>query len=81
MKDINYPIDYDMFTAAEVIKLINFYNMMLSADKYPYSKILQNYQEYRNIINSIALEKKYDALFEKETGISIYRTVHRKQDQ
>jgi uncharacterized protein YktA (UPF0223 family) len=81
MKDINYPIDYDMFTTTEVIKLINFYNLMLYAERYPYSKILEGYQEYRKTINSIALEKKYDAQFEKETGISIYRTVHPKQDQ
>lgn len=79
VKEIKYPIDYDLFTTAEIIKIINFYNLILKADKYSDEVIKKAYQEYRNIINSIALEKKYDALFFKETGVSIYRTVHRNQ--
>ena len=57
MKEINYPIDYDMFTTTEIVKIINFYNLILKADKYSDEVIKRHIKSIGNIINSIALEK------------------------
>lgn len=74
---ILFDIDYDMFTTDEIIKIYNFYNLMIKHHKKPMNKdkVLTAYREYKNIINNISLEKKYNKEFEKCTGISIYQEI------
>ncbi len=76
--DVNYKIDYDMFTTEEIIKIINFFNMIWKHQNraFPSSDVAKAYHEYRTIINNKALEKQYDAMFQKETGISIFHTLN-----
>ncbi len=75
----SYDIDYDIFTTEEIIKIINFYNLVVkySKNKVPYTEFINAYNEYRNIINSIALEKKYNKSFFEKTGLSIYHLVNK----
>ena len=76
---ILFDIDYDMFTTDEIIKIYNFYNLMIKHHKKPMNKdkVLAAYREYKNIINNISLEKKYNKEFEKCTGISIYQEINK----
>ena len=58
--DETYEIDYDLFTVEEIIKIIQFYQLM---------------GQYKNIINNLSLEKRYNENFYQKTGISIYQTI------
>lgn len=74
----SYDIDYDIFTTEEIIKIINFYNLTIKYTKHKvkYDDFINSYNEYRNIINSIAMEKRYNKSFYEKTGISIYHLVN-----
>lgn len=76
----SYDIDYDIFTTEEIIKIINFYNLVVryTKRKVSYQDLITSYNEYRNIINSIALEKKYNKSFFEKTGISIYNIINNR---
>ncbi len=75
--DETYEIDYDLFTVEEIIKIINFYNLIhqFVHNKVKKDKIKSAYYEYKNIINNISLEKKYNKSFYNKTGISIYQII------
>lgn len=75
--DETYEIDYDMFNVEEIIKIIQFYQLMQQYKKKKVNKqtILEAYHVYKNIINNLALEKKYNDNFFKKTGISIYHEI------
>lgn len=83
MKEKNYEeeydfnLDYDMFTTEEIVKIYNFYKLVIRNHKNIKRKdqILSEYDNYRKIINNKALEKKYDKNFEQKTGISIYHLI------
>ncbi len=74
----NYPIPYEQFTIEEITVIVEFlamiedYNQNKKINPYVLSK---KHQKYRNIINSIALEKQIEKAFEKETGYSVYKTI------
>ncbi len=73
----SYDIDYDLFNTEEVVKIINFYH---NVDKYlkhklSKEKLQASYLEYRQTLNSIALEKKYNKAFFTKTNISIYHLM------
>lgn len=72
-----YKIDYDMFNALEIIKIIEFLDLVEKSKTRKVNKemLLDKYHEYQNILRSKSLEKKYDKMMEKECGISIYRLV------
>jgi len=74
-----FDIDYDIFTTDEIVKIYNFYGMVIKfnhgSKMYSKSQILEGYNEYRRIINSIMIEKRYDKKFEEKTGKSIYKTI------
>jgi len=72
-----YPIDYDQFTTDEVIVIVEFLALIEEANK---SKVDANvlskkHQDFRNVVNSIAIEKQIDRAFEKVSGFSIYKTI------
>ena len=73
----SFDIDYEMFTTEEIIKIINFYQDVIKYTKRRITKeaLKTSYKEYKNIINSIALEKQYDKKFFDKTNISIYKVI------
>ena len=75
--DETYEIDYDLFTVEEIIKIIQFYQLMgqYKNNKVSKQKIKEAYLEYKNIINNLSLEKRYNENFYRKTGISIYQTI------
>ena len=75
--DETYEIDYDLFTVEEIIKIIQFYQLMgqYKNNKVSKQKIKEAYLEYKNIINNLSLEKLYNENFYQKTGISIYQTI------
>lgn len=75
--DETYEIDYDLFTVEEIIKIIQFYQLMeqYKNNKVSKQKIKEAYLEYKNIINNLSLEKRHNENFYQKTGISIYQTI------
>ena len=75
--DETYEIDYDLFTVEEIIKIIQFYQLMgqYKNNKVSKQKIKEAYLEYKNIINNLSLEKRHNEKFYQKTGISIYQTI------
>ena len=73
----DFEIDYDLFTTDEIVKIFNFFGLIIKNSKHPVNKtlLLNEYKEYRRILNNKSLEKQYDKNFEKKTGISIYKTI------
>lgn len=72
-----YKIDYDMFEVLEIVKIIDFFRLIESTKKRKVSKALlkEKYNEYRNIINNKALEKKYDKMLYDKSKVSIYEVI------
>ena len=77
MKNKNYDIDFELFTVEEVVKIVGFFKLIEDAKTKRIDKdlLIRKYKEYRSIINSIALEKKYDRMLYEKSGVSIYHTV------
>lgn len=75
-------IDFDLFNTEELVIIFSFYNLMQKNKKHPQKPqiVLNAYQEYRNTINSISLEKRYNKEFEEKTGISIYHTIKKLKE-
>lgn len=73
----DFEIDYELFNTDEIVKIFNFFGLILKNAKRPVNKdlLLKEYNEYRRILNNKSLEKQYDKNFEKKTGISIYKTI------
>lgn len=78
-----YKIDYDMFSALEIIKIIEFFNLIekTKTSKVKVSTLIEKYHEYQNILRSKSLEKKYDKMMVDECGISIYKTMKAVQNE
>lgn len=70
-------VDFELFTTEEIVTIFSFYSLMERNQKHPVKPkvVLDAYQTYRNIINSISLEKNYNKQFEDKTGISIYHVI------
>ena len=75
MKD--YKIDYDMFSTIEVIKILEFFQLIEKTKTQKVSKklLLEKHNEYRSILRNKALEKQYDKMLYETTGVSIYRVM------
>ena len=74
----SYPIDYDLFTQEQIIVLIEFLSMIENVNEGSKvdPKLLQKkHNEYRKIINSIAMEKQIERDFKSLSGYSIYKTM------
>ena len=37
--------------------------------------LIASYHTYRNVLNSIAFEKRYNKMFDNKTGIKIYQVM------
>ena len=79
-----YPIDYDLFTAEEVSVIIEFLSLIEDANekkvKVDPIVLSKKHQDFRRLINSIAMEKKIDRDFENVSGYSIYKTIQKYKD-
>lgn len=76
-EELNFDIDYDMFETVEIIKIVEFFNLIESTKhKNISTKLLkEKYREYQNILRSKTLEKKYDEMLFKRCGVSIYKVM------
>ena len=76
-------VDYDLFTTEELVNIYSFFSLMERNNKHPLkaTDVLNSYQVYRNTINSISLEKKYNKQFEDKTGICIYKVIKSIKDR
>lgn len=75
-----YKIDFEMFTTEEVVNIINFFKLIEkigAQKKYNQAEVIKDYNNYRNILNSKVLEKKYDKMLEEVSQVSIYHTMKR----
>lgn len=72
-----YEIDYDLFQALEIIKIIEFFNLIEQTKRKKISKqlLVEKYREYQNILRSKTLEKQYDKMLFEKSGVSIYRVM------
>lgn len=79
----NVKIDFDLFTTEELVTIFSFYNIMEKNHKHPLKPqiVIDAYNAYRKVINSIALEKKYGKQFEEKTGISIYHVIKQLKEK
>jgi uncharacterized protein YktA (UPF0223 family) len=72
-----YIIDYDLFNVSEIVKIINFMQLIEQTKTKRINKdlLLAKYNEYRTILNNKALEKKYDKMLVDKAGVSIYQVM------
>lgn len=78
VEQIVIDIDYETFTTEEIIKIFEFFNLIslyVKSGKVKKSDLIEAYHSYRNVLNSIAFEKRYNKMFENKTGIKIYQTM------
>lgn len=73
----DFDIDFEMFNTSEIVKIYNFYGLVNNYHKTHNNpeRLYNEYLEYKNTINSIMLEKKYDKSFEKHYGYTIYSII------
>lgn len=75
--DEKYDIDYELFTVYEIVKIIEFFNLVeqTKTKKVKPDLLVSRYREYQKIINNKALEKQYDKMLQKKSNVSIYQTL------
>ena len=75
----SYPIDFDLYSSEEAIKLVEFFALIEDANEGKGNKelLLEKYKEFRKIVNSILLEKQIDKEFENVSGYSIFKTIQK----
>lgn len=74
-----YPIDYELFTTEEIITIVEFLDLVEQANtgKVDPNVLSKKHQDYRKVINSIAIEKQIDKAFEKVSGFSVHKTIQK----
>lgn len=72
-----YIIDYDLFNVNEIIKIINFMQLIEQTKTKKVNKdlLIAKYNEYRTILNNKSLEKKYDKMLFDKAKVSIYQVM------
>lgn len=75
--DFEYKIDYEMFSALEIIKIVEFFQLIEKTKTRSIDKtlLISKYQEYRNILRNKTLEKKYDQMLYEKSKVSIYKVM------
>ena len=73
--DETYEIDYDLFTVEEIIKIIQFYQLMgqYKNNKVSKQKIKEAYLEYKNIINNLSWKNAIMKIFIKKPAFQYIR--------
>lgn len=76
---MDYPIDYSLYSTEEIVKLVEFMHLIEQYHDPEYTvndqSVLSKYHDFTTIINNQAEEKKIGKAFEKQTGLSIYKTI------
>lgn len=76
---MDYPIDYDHYDINEIIDIVEFLNMLehYSANKQDVDDdaLIEQYKVFKSILNNKSEEKRIDKAFQKQTDISIYKTM------
>lgn len=72
-----YKIDYEMFDTLEVIKILEFFQLIEKTKKQKVDKqlLIEKYREYQSILRNKALEKEYDKMLQNVSGVSIYKVM------
>ena len=72
-----YKIDYEMFDTLEVIKILEFFQLIEKTKHQKVKKelLIEKYREYQSILRNKALEKEYDKMLQEVSGVSIYKTM------
>ncbi len=74
-----FPIDYEAYDTDELADIAGFLALIeayhRSKKAVDESELKAKHARFQEIVNSIAEEKRIDKRFEKQTGISIYRTM------
>lgn len=72
-----YKIDYELFSALEIIKIIEFFTLIEQTKTRKVNKnlLVEKYREYQSILRSKILEKQYDKMLFEKSKVSIYRTM------
>lgn len=75
MKD--YEIDYEMFSTLEIIKILEFFQLIEKTKDHKVNKVelIEKYREYKNILRNKSLEKQYDKMLYEKSGVSIYKVM------
>lgn len=77
--DFTYPIDYDLYTTDEIMELADFLHLIEKYHDKSYKvdqeTLIRHYKDFQSIINNKGEEKRIGDIFEKNTGISIYKTM------
>ena len=77
--DMEYPISYEHYDVDEIVEIIGFLNALETMRETPNetekAELIAKYRRYRDIVNNLSEEKRIDKAFEKQTGISIYKTM------
>ena len=73
----DYKIDYELFIALEIIKIIEFFTLLEQTKTKKVNKnlLIEKYREYQSILRSKILEKQYDKMLFEKSKVSIYRTM------
>ncbi len=78
-KEQSYPIDFDAYDTEELVDLVEFLSLVEKhhANDASVSKedLQKAYTRFREILNNKSEEKRIDKAFEKQTGVSIYKTM------
>ncbi len=76
---MDYPIDYEHYDTDEIIDIVEFLNML---EQYIDNKatvdedaLVNQYTKFKAILNNKSEEKRIDKAFQKQTNISIYKTM------
>ncbi len=77
MIDVDYPIDYSLYSVEEIAFLIHFFHRVEASKHHNinHENLKNEYKQYRTIISNISEEKRIDKAIEKQTGVSIYRLI------
>ncbi len=83
---VSYPIDFDAYTTEEIEQLASFLSKVeayhAKGHKRPTAQEMKSaYRTYRSILNNLSEEKRIDRAFERQTGISIYKTMKRIENR
>lgn len=76
MMNIELPLD-DTWTSQEIIDVTTFYNLILTANEQGVDRqqLLDAYQVFQKIVPTKGQQKQLDRQLQRQTGISLYRTM------
>ncbi len=78
-KEQSYPIDFEAYDTDELVDLVEFLSLIekhhASAESVSKETLRAAHRRFREILNNVSEEKRIDKAFQKQTGISIYKTM------